>query len=298
MSGDILGLAALALVSLEWFGLGWLSNIGFPPSPAPPRVARVATGAVRLLVGAFLVSLAQLVLAQIGIGFGSAPVVLLLAAVGAFALRAALRWRSTEDCPAKLQPLDRREAIGWVLLALVLLASLSRSLVVPEAGWDAFSHWGLRAQAFALAGTLVDAHSEHEYYPPLVPLLEASLFAHRGVISIDLAKTVWPVLGSAFGVCLAWHLRLSLRAVWLAPYLAVGIVLATPGLLEGFWTGQADLALTAYLSLATLAAWQWLQAADRRWLVQAAVFGGAAALCKFEGLPRVALVCAALTLDG
>jgi hypothetical protein len=75
-------------------------------------------------------------------------------------------------------------------------------------------------------------------------------------------------------------------------------VLATPGLLEGFWTGQADLALTAYLSLATLAAWQWQQAADRRWLIQAAVFGAAAALCKFEGLPRVALVCAALALDG
>jgi len=296
----ILGPAALALVSLEWFALGWLSGISFPEAPAPRALARTATSALRLLVGAFMVGLAQLVLAQTGIGFGSVPLVLLLAAAGALGLRVALGRRSAQACPArsKLEALELRESVGWLLLGLLLVSSLGRSFVVPEAGWDAFSHWGLRAQAFALAGTLVDARSEHEYYPPLVPLLEAWLFAHRGLISLDLAKTVWAVLGGAFAVCLGWHLRLSLRVGWLAPYLAIGIVLATPGLLEGFWTGQADLALTAYLSLATLAAWRWQQQPDRQWLVQAAVFGAAAALCKFEGLPRVALVCAALAIDG
>jgi hypothetical protein len=298
VNAGLLDLAALVLVSLEWLGLGWLSGVSFPEAPAPRHLRQVANAAVRLLVGAFLVAVAQLLLAQTGIGFGSIPLVLVLAAVGALGLRGALRWRAPARCPAKLQPLQRREVLGWLLLGLLLLASLGRSLVVPEAGWDAFSHWGLRAQAFALAGTLVNAHSEHEYYPPLVPLLEAWLYAHRGSISIDLGKTIWAVLGSGFAVCLGWHLRLSLRSAWLAPYLAIGIVLATPGLLEGFWTGQADLALTAYLSMATLAAWQWHQAADRRWLIQAAVFGAAAALCKFEGLPRVALVCGALALDG
>jgi hypothetical protein len=146
---------------------------------------------------------------------------------------------------------------------------------------------------------VVDARSEHEYYPPLVPLLEAWLYLHRGGVSIDLAKTVWAVIGSAFAVCLAWHLRLSLpmsRAA-LAPYLATGIVLGSPALLESFWTGQADLALTAFLSLATLAAAQWLRQADRRWLVQAAILGAAAALSKFEGLPRVGVVVLALLVE-
>jgi 4-amino-4-deoxy-L-arabinose transferase-like glycosyltransferase len=144
---------------------------------------------------------------------------------------------------------------------------------------------------------VVDAHSEHEYYPPLVPLLEAWLYLHRGLVSIDLGKTVWALVGSAFGVSLAWHLRLSLRAAWLAPYLAAGIMLGTPALLESFWTGQADLALAAWLCLAALAAYQWLRAPRRAWLVQAALFGAAAALSKFEGAPRIGIVVIALILE-
>jgi len=131
-----------------------------------------------------------------------------------------------------------------------------------------------------------------------VPLLEAWLYVHRGAVSIDLAKTVWAVLGSAFGICLAWHFRLSLRAAWLAPYLAAAVVLGTTSLLESFWTGQADLPLTAYLTLATLAAWRWQRTRQRLWLLQLAVFGAAAALTKFEGLPRVAVVVVALGIEG
>jgi hypothetical protein len=143
----------------------------------------------------------------------------------------------------------------------------------------------------------VDAHSEHEYYPPLVPLLEAWLYVHRGLVSIDLAKTIWALVGSAFALTLAWHLRLSLRVSWLAPYVGLGILVGTPALLESFWTGQADLGLTAWLSLAVLAAFQWYRAPQRTWLVQAALFGAAAALTKFEGAPRVGVVVVALLVE-
>ena len=207
------------------------------------------------------------------------------------------RERWAEAKPTKPPRTSGRERIGWLLLGGVLAAATLRSLLVPEAGWDAYSHWGLRAQAYALAGTIVDAHSEHEYYPPLVPLLEAWLYLHRGSVSIDLAKTVWALVGGAFGICLAAHLGLCLRLGWLAPYLASMIVLGTTALLESFWTGQADLALTVYLSLAALAAWQWRRAADRAWLVQAAIFAAAAALAKFEGLPRVGVVVGAVVLE-
>jgi hypothetical protein len=294
MSVDLLGVGALVLVSLEWLALGWLGGARFPQTT---HGAEAANWALRLLTGAVLVAFAQLGLALVGIGFGSILGVLLVAALAA----AGLRWAGrpgADDCEAKLVILDRRERLGWALLGLVLAAGLVRSAVVPEAGWDAYSHWGLRAQAFAAAGTLGNAQSEHEYYPPLVPLLEAWLYAHRGLVSIDLAKTVWAVIGGAFGVCLAWQLRLSLRTTWLAPYLAAAIVVTTTALIEGFWTGQADLALTLFLTLTTLAAWQWQNLPHRGWLVQAAVFAAAAALTKFEGLPRVAVVGAVLLAEG
>jgi hypothetical protein len=293
MSVDLLGLGALLLVSAEWLALGWLSGVRFAPTA---RAVMLANVGLRVLVGASLVAVAQLGLALVGVGIGPIPVVLVVAALGATALR--ISGASVpQECQAKVVAVERREWLGWLVLGIVLLAGLARSVVVPEAGWDAYSHWGLRAQAFASAGTLVNAHSEHEYYPPLVPVLEAWLYLHRNLASIDLAKTIWAVIGGAFGVCLAWHLRLSLRSAWLAPYLTAGVVLCSTALVEGFWTGQADLALTTFLTLATLAAWQWQHAPSRAWLVQAGVFAAAAALTKFEGLPRVSIVAAVLVIE-
>ena len=288
---DLLGVGALGLVALEWLALGWLSGLVWPAQQPTP-----ASWALRLLVGAVLVGLAQLALALLGLSFANPIVVLATAGVAAGVVRlfGAPRACAFSD---KQVPFSGRERVGWLVLGGVLAAATLRSLLVPEAGWDAYSHWGLRAQAYALAGGVVDAHSEHEYYPPLVPLLEAWLYLHRGLVSIDLGKTVWALVGSAFGVSLAWHLRLSLRAAWLAPYLAAGIVLGTPALLESFWTGQADLALAAWLCLAALAAYQWLRAPRRAWLVQAALFGAAAALSKFEGAPRIGIVAIALMLE-
>ncbi len=264
-----------------------------------PVLATAASWGLGVLVGGCLVAGAQLLLALAGPGFGSVPLVLALAAIGAIALRLGGRG-AARPCPSGEATADRtrlRSRVGWSLLGLVLLGASIRSVLVPESGWDAYSHWGLRAQAFAYAATVVDAHSEHEYYPPLVPLLEAWLYLHRGVVSIDLGKTVWAIVGSAFGVLLGWHLRLSLRAGWLAPYLAAGIVLATVGLVDGFWTGQADLPLTVYLTLATLAAWRWKQTGNRSWLVQMGVFAAAATLTKFEGLPRIGIVVLAVMVD-
>ena len=287
---DLPGLAALGMSSLEWLALGWISGVSFPQPGAT-----AANLALRVLVGASLIAITQLLLSLVGIGFGSIALVLVAAGLGATAIRLV---RPDAGCLVKHVPLDVRERVGWALLLVVLLAALARSFLIPEAGWDAYSHWGLRAQAFAFAGAIVDAHSEHEYYPPLVPLLEAWLYLHRGAISIDLAKTVWAVVGSAFAVCLGWQLRLSLRSIWSSPLFALAIVLGTTALLDGFWTGEADLALTAYLTLATLAVWQWRQMPHRGWLIQAAIFGAAAALTKFEGLPRLGIVVLAVVIDG
>jgi hypothetical protein len=308
---DILGVAALGLVAIEWLAMGWLSGVGWP---SQQHVFWAPRWALRLLVGAFLVALAQLVLASIGLGIGSIPLVLVVAAIGGTGLRVARsKTRCTPEATKSAEPNPRtvgidepeanlrtmavRERVGWLLLGAVLLAAAERSFLVPEAGWDAFSHWGLRAQAYALAGTIVDAHSEHEYYPPLVPLLEAWLYVHRGSVSIDLGRTVWALVGSAFAVCLGWHLRLNVRQPWQAPFFAAGIVLITVALIDGFWTGQADLALTAFLSLGTLAVVQWQISHSRQWLLQVAIFAAAAALTKFEGLPRIGVLVAAVLIE-
>ena len=300
---DLPSLGALAMTTAEFLTLGWLSGSSFPG--ALPGVGTAPTWALRALVGSCLVALAQVGLGLLGIPFGSIATLLLVAGLAAVALRilvvrpAALQ-RPPTGARGVADGVGRAEALGWLLLGVVLLAAVVRALVVPESGWDAYSHWGLRAQAYALASRMVDAHSEHEYYPPLVPLLEAWLYLHRGAVAIDLGKTVWAVIGSAFAICLAWHVRITLRPPLqrLAPYLATGIVLGAAPLLESFWTGQADLALTTYLSLSTLALAQWLRQADRRWLVQAGLFAAAAALSKFEGLPRMGIVLVALLLEG
>jgi hypothetical protein len=296
---DLLGLGALVQVAAEWLALGTLSGVDWPhtPSGAPFWAARWA---LRLLVGAVLVAFGQLALALIGVGFGSIPLVLIVSAVSASALRVVSRVGHSGPLSNSLEQsleMDTRERIGWLVLGALLVAATLRALAIPEGGWDAFSHWGLRAQAFAQAGTIVDAHSEHEYYPPLVPLLEAWLYLHRGGVAIDMGKTIWALVGSAFALCLAWQLRLILRSAWLAPYFAAAIVLSTTALLDGFWTGQADLPLTAELTLATLAVLQWQRSPERRWLVQAGLFSAAAAMTKFEGLPRVGVVTLALVLE-
>jgi len=298
---DGLGLGALCLVAAEWMGLGWLSGVDWPDAEANANssIFWAPRWALRLLVGSCITAFAQLVLAMTGLGFAMVPLVLVVASLGAGALRIVQRWTDPRTSPSG-QPaavMSWPERAGWLLLGLLLLSATARALLVPEAGWDAFSHWGLRAQAYALAGTIVDAHSEHEYYPPLVPLLEAWLYLHRGMAPVDLGKGVAGLIGSAFGVCLAWHLKLWLRPPWLAPWFAGAIVLATTALLESFWTGQADLALTTYFSLATLALLQWQRAPAAGWLIQAALFAAAASLTKLEGWPRIGIVGAVLILE-
>ena len=146
-------------------------------------------------------------------------------------------------------------------------------------------------------GRIVDAGTVHEYYPPLVPLLEAWLYLIAAPSRSTSVKTIWALLGSAFAICLAWHLRLALGRAWLAPVLRRGDQSSPrPQLLDGFWTGQADLALTAYLTLATLAVWQWQRAADRAGSSRRRCSAPPAALTKYEGLPRVAVVLLAVLL--
>lgn len=286
---------ALAAVCAELVALGWASGVAWP-GPTPPWWVQAA---LRLLAGVPLLAVALLLAALAGLSLKLMPVV----AAGALALAALVRLAAARRVPPAGPPrLGRGELLAWSGLAALLAAAFARAWLVPEAGWDAYSHWGLKAKAYFLAGSIVGTDTAHEYYPPLVPLLEAWLFLHLGQASLDFAKVLWSVVGSAFAVCLSWHLRLALRGTtWAAPLLGAAVVLASTGLLEGFFTGQGDLALTSFLTLGTLALFQIQGAAAaaawRPWLVQVALFGAAAALSKYEGLFRVGVVAAVVGLE-
>lgn len=292
MSHVVDALAVLA-TALEWAALGWLAGMEWPCEA--PFVVRWS---LRLMGGAALLGFTLLVLGLVAIPLTLVPVVLAAAAVLA-ALARVLVFRPRRVIAAA-RP-GSGELWAWAILGLVLAGACLRSWLVPEAGWDAYSDWGLRAKAFALGGAIVPAQTAHEYYPPVVSLLEAWLDIQRGLVSIDLVKVQWAILGSAFAVVLGWHLHAVLRPRWTAPLASLGILAVTPQLLQGFWTGQADLPLAAFLTLGALALFRWQSARpaeERAWLAQAGVFLGAASLMKFEGIYRVALVLGVLALEG
>lgn len=294
---DPAGLIALTAVSAEWLVLGWIADSGWV-WPAPASGARWGA---RLLVGAFLVASALLLAMLVALPLTNVPAVLGLAAVLAVALRlatAALGISSPHRSTPFTKP-SNATITAWALLTLLLVAALVRASVVPETEWDAFSHWGLKAKAYFLAAAWVPTPTTHEYYPPLVPLLEAWFYAHRGGVQIDQVKAVWAVLGAAFAVCLAEHGRALLAKDWAGPLVSIGILLAATQLIDSFWTGQADLSLTVYLTCSVLALQRWRAAPGRHrgWLIQACVFGAAAALTKYEGVFRVGMVAVALLVD-
>src|SRR5438067_12807249 len=116
---DPLGLGALALVCVEWLALGWLSGVSFPSS-APSAV----NWALRLLVGASILMLAQLLLALLGIGFGTIPPVLV--AAGAIAALARL---AKPDGWARSIGRAGGTSFHWLLLAAILLAATARAFL-------------------------------------------------------------------------------------------------------------------------------------------------------------------------
>src|SRR5438477_3269504 len=114
---DLLGIGAVGLVAIEWLALGWLSGIDWPAEMSAFWAPRWA---MRLLTGSVLVALAQLILASIGVGFGTIPLVLAVAAIGAIGLRVIC---GRTGRPQKPLPMENRERLGWLLLGGILLAA-------------------------------------------------------------------------------------------------------------------------------------------------------------------------------
>lgn len=282
---------ATGAVLCEWAILGWVAGVRWTTDADAWWPARWA---LRAAAGSVLLGSALVLSALLGISVVNIPAVLAVALLLAAVVRVVSRLTMPPAARPAPSTLCARERAGWIILAGVLGAILLRGWTSPETGWDAYSHWGLKARAYFLWGTVRDPGTAHAYYPPLVSLLEAWLYAHLGRADINAAKNLWGLLGAAFTVCVAWHARLVLRPTWIAPLVALGVLLGSIELVENFWTGQADLALTAFLTLSTLALYQWVRTSHGGWLVQAVVFGGGAALTKYEGLYRVVVVAVAL----
>ena len=179
---DALWVLALVGVVAEWLALGWLTGV------AGQAGSTGARWALRLLVGAFLIGLTQLLLALVGGWLRQRP--------AGPVRRGRVCGRAAPDGRAKCgiaADADRYARARWLGRARRGTRRGGAQGVRCSRGWlGRSSHWGLKAQAYALQGSIVDTRTTHEYYPPLVPLLEAWLYLHRGAVSIDAGKTVWP----------------------------------------------------------------------------------------------------------
>ena len=232
-------------------GVGWLSDVRFPYAE---RGGAGANWALRLLIGASLVAFAQLALAVADLGFSLIPAVLLVAVLGAIGLRFAQSSTRRVACHTKVAAVGRGERVGWALLGLIVVAAPVRSFVVPEAGLGRLFALGPQRPGLRPLRDIVTRAPSTSTTRPWSPCSKRGCYFHRGATSIDLGKTVWAVVGSAFAICLAWHLRLGLRPTLARPGTSRrGIVLTTTAAHRRLLDRSGRPALTAYLTLATLA---------------------------------------------
>jgi hypothetical protein len=251
-------------------------------------------------VGMVLVSWTMTLFALVGVRWG--PLVLLVAAALAFALRLLL---PREDVQAAPSPRLRGE--GWgegrssratALLAflftfLSLLAALAATLAARSTSPDLILFWGPKAQQFAAARTIDVAFLKapfleyvHVYYPPLVTNVFALGAMIAGRFPWGAATLTFPLLLAATAIGIGGILRTEVGAA----RAAAGSALATSALaLVGIHASVAGNAEPFLLFFEILAVALLLTpaAATTGGRLLAGLLLAGAATAKVEGLPFV-----------
>ena len=237
---DALWVLALVGVVAEWLALGWLTGVGWPAEQHRARVGRCDSG--------WRVShRADSIAAGVGRGWlrqhPAGPV-----RRGRFAV--ALRADGRAKCGIAADA-DRYARARWLGRARAVLGA--RRSGRCSRGWLG-RNFALGPQGPGVRTPGLDRRHANDarVLPAAGALLGMAVPAPRRGVDRCGQNRVAGSSGRPL-VCMAWHLRLVLQAL-AGALVATAIVLSSTQLLESFWTGQADLALTAYLSLATLAA--------------------------------------------
>jgi hypothetical protein len=260
-------------------------------------------------VGAFLLTLWMRALSAAGVPFSVAAIGAPLALLAALALTLARRRRPGSwgaELRGALRVLAGADLAGWARAAwLALLSWLALRFVLlggevvlrPLYPWDAWTQWATKARVwyelktmvpFVQAAEWLEANGAAYYdaaphYPGTVPLWQVWSSLLLGRWDDALMNLPWWCTGLALALAIYGFLRAmdfdplaALVGTWLVaamPILEVHVALA----------GYADLPMAAYLTLAALAGYRWLQSRSPQDLVPALLFAAALPLIKNPG---------------
>jgi hypothetical protein len=284
----------------------------------------LAAGGLALVTGVAAAMVAQIILLVLGLDvhFITGAVVCILIAVAgvAFGIKRGDRGTRTALPPENDAPLDdakladpprgrlaRRaggaaESAAGRVLALVaaafVLVFLYRSVQAydqaPVANFDEFAIWSKKAFALYYLGGLdpsffanASLNPIHLEYPILLPAFEAFLFRGMGRLDVGLVHVELLILLVAIVWALGWMVARERRNwLWLPVLVALFV---SPFAQVQQLSGLADLTMASFAALGVLAVAQWLERDDRGLLLLGALFLGAAANTKVEGLLTAAL---------
>ncbi len=259
--------------------------------------------------GAFLLTLWMRALSAAGVPFSVAAIGAPLALLAALALTLAWRrrrgsWRA--ELRGALRVLAGADLAGWARAAWIGLLSwlalrfalLAGEVVLrPLYPWDAWTQWATKARVwyelkamvpFVQAGEWLAANGAAYYdaaphYPGTAPLWQVWSSLLLGRWDDALMNLPWWCTGIALALAIYGFLRAmdfdplaALAGTWLVaamPIVEVHIALA----------GYADLPMAAYLTLAALAGYRWIQSRSPQDLVAAMLFAAALPLIKNPG---------------
>lgn len=193
------------------------------------------------------------------------------------------------------------EAVCLGLLAVLAFETVGLAVATPLDQWDGWAIWGAKAHALYAGGdvwspvfTEPEYVMQHQEYPVLLPALEALSAEALGRFDPVLVDVEAAVVVIAFGAAAWGALRLVLHPA-IAALTALALAGAAP-LAGNAGANYADAVVAPFTALGLLALLLWLTHDGTAWLVLAALFLGAAALTKSEGVlfALAAIVAAAL----
>jgi hypothetical protein len=258
------------------------------------RIARTTDELLERLPLAYMAGLAATGilaahLALIDVPLGLVELVVLAAAALVLGLR---RLRGSEPTTSLLRAPDSvwSRAVGGLalLVAIVLLLHAWRTYEVrPLLEWDGWAIWGTRARAlYEFGGATGPVFTENAYlplqHPLLLPALEATDF--RAMSAFDPTLVHVQLVLLAIGFLLSFLVLLRDRVPAFVLGLSVLALLAAEPVLEQLSTNLADVPLALFVALGLVALGRWLQTWESWALVAGALFLGAGALTKSEGM--------------
>lgn len=255
-------------------------------------VVRVSFG---YLIGAALVTLAEL-----GAAFLHIPIVrgtVLACLVGVFAVGLVLARRG-RDRDSETVPGPMRWAYALFVPIGVVMAAIAGQAVENGAPdhVDFLRAWGKKGLEVFTDHNLNFAHlgGPHGYYPLEISNLFGSFYLLRGRPDDSVIRVELALFALALVPVMWWMCRRILPPVSSAGAIALAVCL--PQFILHASRGQADLAMGVYITITVLACYLWLLDGDDRYAGLAGFAGGAAAWTKLEGAFTAAAILVVVVL--